>query len=449
MSHSKLLHWIGNLILTPIIQIMNCINTVLVKYGIEYGEDRGRGVIQPGGVAAFQKDRASSNESSMEALLGLFKGSINLHCLSHTITHVGDHLIAIKLKAFKEDLCALNNCHGGNNKAASHWETIFDKCWKPPGNTRWWADLELYIFLQKNFDLLVTFCMTAEKDGDMNGARVTRLADTVDDIYKRAILKFELGIVTIVGSKMVKATYNLEGNSCCALITYDTVQDCSGWLQEHYEHMTFPGVDSEIQRCVDTLLGDEEQYLDMDRTALLSYVFKKGQDIILGGVKYFQRTIIEILAADLEVYKTCRYSNPISMRNNFESTCVMIDFREAVKSLNRFSTAAIEEMVGEWPKYKRFVRDLAIDHDEGNPKVQMLKCTNFWKCNSSALPALSHFARYCFTLTPSSAAAERVFSYLKNSFSVSQMRTTLEDYTQCSIMLQYNAEESEMDDDDT
>ena len=115
--------------------------------------------------------------------------------------------------------------------------------------------------------------------------------------------------------------------------------------------MTFPGVDSEIQRCVDTLLGGEEQFLDMDHPALLSHVFKKGQDIVLEGVKYFQRTIIETLAADLEVYKSCRYANPISMRNNFESTCVMIDFKDAVKDLNRFSTAAIEEMVGEWSNF--------------------------------------------------------------------------------------------------
>ena len=99
---------------------MNYINIVLVKNGIDYGEDRARGVIQAGGVAALQKDRAFSNESSMEALLELFKGSINLHCLNHTITPVGDHLIVANLKAFKENLCALNNCQGVNNKAACH-----------------------------------------------------------------------------------------------------------------------------------------------------------------------------------------------------------------------------------------------------------------------------------------------------------------------------------------
>ena len=56
----------------------------------------------------------------------------------------------------------------------------------------------------------------------------------------------------------------------------------------------------------------------------------------------------------------------------------------------------------------------------------------------SRLPNLATFARYCFTLAPSSAAAERVFFILKNHFFVSQMRRSLEDYTECSVMLQHN-----------
>jgi hypothetical protein len=121
----------------------------------------------------------------------------------------------------------------------------------------------------------------------------------------------------------------------------------------------------------------------------------------------------------------------------------VLEFGEAVKRFSRFKSEEIEEMEGEWPKYKRLVRDFEIEENEGTAKVQMEKCVQFWKCNSSALPAISKFAQYCFTLTPSSAAAERVFSILKNSFSVSQMRTTLEDYTQCSVMLQHNANDVE------
>lgn len=102
-------------------QISNAINTVLVNYNVKYGEAIGDRVTDYGGVFAFQKDRASANELSMVSLQALFKGSANLHCLSHTITHVGEHMKANHAKAFKEDLCALCNAHGGANKAATHW----------------------------------------------------------------------------------------------------------------------------------------------------------------------------------------------------------------------------------------------------------------------------------------------------------------------------------------
>jgi hypothetical protein len=219
--------------------------------------------------------------------------------------------------------------------------------------------------------------MTAENDGDVNGARVSRLAETIENVEKRSILKFELGVVTIVGQKIIKATYNIEGDSCCALITYDTIQDCSDWLTDHYVNMTFPGVNGEIQSCVDTLLDGKETFREMDRPKLVDFIFRKGQEIIMGGVRHFQRTIIESLSSDLEVYKSCRYANPISMRNKFNTASLALEFGEAVKRFNRFKSEEIEEMEGEWPKYKRLVRDFEIDENEGTAKVQMEKCVQF------------------------------------------------------------------------
>ena len=39
-------------------------------------------------------------------------------------------------------------------------------------------------------------------------------------------LKFELGVVRIVGKSLIQATYNLEGDNCCALVTYGTIMNC-------------------------------------------------------------------------------------------------------------------------------------------------------------------------------------------------------------------------------
>ena len=40
-------------------------------------------------------------------------------------------------------------------------------------------------------------------------------------------------------------------------------------------------------------------------------IFKKAKSILRGGIKYFNHTIVDKLAADLEVFKTCRFANPI------------------------------------------------------------------------------------------------------------------------------------------
>ena len=61
----------------------------------------------------------------------------------------------------------------------------------------------------------------------------------------------------------------------------------------------------------------------------------------------------------------------------------------------------------------------------------------------SRLLHLAKLARFCFSLTPSSAGAERVFSMLKNSFTINQLRSSLEDYTACSVMLQHNKKTNE------
>ena len=61
----------------------------------------------------------------------------------------------------------------------------------------------------------------------------------------------------------------------------------------------------------------------------------------------------------------------------------------------------------------------------------------WWKNASVDLPHWSVLARQVLLVQPSSAAAERVFSLLSNSFNEQQLNA-LEDYIEASIMLQYN-----------
>jgi hypothetical protein len=61
----------------------------------------------------------------------------------------------------------------------------------------------------------------------------------------------------------------------------------------------------------------------------------------------------------------------------------------------------------------------------------------WWQANAGNIPAWAEFARLVFTTTPSSAAAERVFSRLRRTFQKTQEHA-LEGLVEATLMAQCN-----------
>ena len=95
-------------------------------------------------------------------------------------------------------------------------------------------------------------------------------------------------------------------------------------------------------------------------------------------------------------------------------------------------------MATEWNLYMAKCRDLVVEEDDGKWQHKMDRAKEFWRTNWPELPNLSKLARYCFTVTASSAAAERVFSVFKHCLSLVQLQSNLEDLSTITIMSQYN-----------
>ena len=87
----------------------------------------------------------------------------------------------------------------------------------------------------------------------------------------------------------------------------------------------------------------------------------------------------------------------------------------------------LSELQEEFPKFMALV-------DGISPEYSVL---NFWRDNTATLPKWSETAKNIMLIQASSAAAERVFSLLNNSFGDQQL-SSLEDYLEASLMLQYN-----------
>ena len=112
------------------------------------------------------------------------------------------------------------------------------------------------------------------------------------------------------------------------------------------------------------------------------------------------------------------------MKHTLVDSSTIDQFAAAFPSL---STQTVAGLKAELPSYKAAVNDI-------DPSVD---AQDWWKRHEQDLPHWCTAFELVLLVQPSSAATERVFSLLKNSFSQSQS-SSLEDYIETSLMLQYN-----------
>ena len=142
------------------------------------------------------------------------------------------------------------------------------------------------------------------------------------------------------------------------------------------------------------------------------------------GLDYFEKHLSSSLKDVLLAFKAARFFSPQKMRD-IQPDADAIDTLKTFPFLN--SPTNLNELKEELPMYLAKVTDL-------NPKIE---CLDWWKENEHSLPCWAHAARKIFLVQPSSVVSERVFSLLNASFS-SQQHSSLQDYIETSLMMQYN-----------
>jgi hypothetical protein len=466
-----------------------------IKTGRIFGVDED-GEFEPGQIIGFQRDRCSVNIAAGDYLKRIYVSAKDLGCLSHTLTHIGDHCRQPRLKKFIEDLIGMMNASGGVNKASSHWYHIFGRRWRNPGNTRWWARFELIIFLHNKlrWNQFIEFINTSSEED--SGAFLRRLKLTMSDPIAVSYIKLEISVISIVCKKIIQVSYVLEGDGPCGIIAYDCIMSIFHHLNDHCHD---PGLFSEsfenedemqteflrdhMAMCRDELISahidnfpSNEAEADMERMEVSSSADlddsnskSDGEygDQVEGGrmakeaplhetydsniktyvygmvssmLAYFKATIYDdigeaSLQNDVKLYKICRIASPIAMRSDPMS---FRSIREEIIALGQFTPSEILDMESDWSKYIRMCNDIPVEVDDGKWETKMNKGMEFWSKKWPELIRLAPLAIYCFTITSSSAAAERVFSRLKNSLSLVQMHSMLEDICETTVMCQYN-----------
>ena len=110
---------------------------------------------------------------------------------------------------------------------------------------------------------------------------------------------------------------------------------------------------------------------------------------------------------------------------NHKSDLVTVDILTSIAFLN--DAAMIANMKNELPRYLARANGIADGIDP----------IRWWKENEAELPFWSAAAKLILLMQPSSALSERVFAILTTAFGHLQ-DLALEDYIECSLMLQFN-----------
>ncbi len=356
--------------------------------------------IAPNMVLAAMRDRASVNDVAMRTISIVYNQILDVGCFSHTLDHVGERMRTHILDDFTKAWVSLF-AHSPKSRLA--WRTQTSLRTPTYSATRWWSKFEVIYQLHKTFGDVSSFL---HRD-DLPPATTAKLLRIVEDECMCRKLKMEIAITVDAMEAFVKATYKLEGDGPIALVAYQQIS----LLYSHVSLEHFPNVNAVARSLANGNSTHERQLIDYAKAACVpAYANFKEK---------FDNDLRPIVLA----FKSARYLSP-SKVNELKPTANDMDSFAAFPFLN---TEAINGLKSELPEYLAAAEDVSDEVD-----VLM-----WWKSHEGTLPKWSSTCKKLLLVQPSSAAAERVFSLLNNSFS-SQQESALEDYIQLSVMLQYN-----------
>ena len=218
----------------------------------------------------------------------------------------------------------------------------------------------------------------------------------------------ELAITVDFGEPFVKATYRLEGDGSLAFSAYEEIVK----LQATISAQNFPNTTAVANKLSSNRPTQKQQ--------LINY----ATECIKPAIVHFKQKFEGDLKPIVTGFKYARYFDPAKVSELCPSSAD-IDQLKAFPFLND----KLEDLKVELPIYM-------AKADGVSPTIDKLE---WWKKHSNELPHWSAACKLVLLVQPSSAAAERVFSLLSNSFG-EQQTSSLEETIElcCSITIGSN-----------
>ena len=351
-------------------------------------------------LLAAMRDRASSNGVAMRTLAIVYPKLLDVGCFSHTIDHVGERFHTPTLSEFGMAWVSL---FAHSPKTRMLWREQTGRSMPTYSATRWWSRWEVYKQLLVQFGDLESFL---QRNEDIAPATRAKLLPFFSNHKRKSTLQIELAATINFGEPFVKATYNLEGDGPLALKCFEIVDAVSAGIRVAHA----PNVEAIARVVSQGAPSVKQQLIDYAKTC------------VQPGFDYFHHQLGSSLKGPLQAFKAARLFSPHKV-HTMQPDITVVDSL----SVFPFLVDATAGLKVELPTYLAKAADVS-------PSFSPLE---WWKANATELPCWSAAARKVLLVQPSSAASERVFSLLKSSFG-DQQDSTLQDYIEASLMLQYN-----------
>ena len=235
-----------------------------------------------------------------------------------------------------------------------------------------------------------------------------KLAEYFADNQKLNALKVELAAIIDAGKPFVQATYKLEGDGLLVFQCYEIISALStSVVLENYPN---------VQAVVKSIAKG--------KTDVQLKWMKHARLCIQPALDYYQEHLqASIMSVPLRAFKAARLFDPHFLNKTKPEHIVL----NTLSAFSFITEPVLLNLKQEFPLYVAAVEDISGDLD----------AILFWKQYANNIPTWKETTAKVLLLQPSSAATERVFSILKNSFGDQQLRS-LEDYLETSLIVQHN-----------
>lgn len=347
-------------------------------------------------VYGFMRDAVSVNNKAAVHLAAQFPKSVDIKCFCHLLHRCGEKLQTPVLHRF---LKAWNSLLSRSPLARAQLKSRISVSPKTCSATRWWSEWEVVNQVCLYWGDVEQFVQQLDSSPQYRDELLDCLR------VSRVDLMLEVAATVDVGERLVKATYNLEGDSFLSISTFDTMQE----IKHHFE-LFAQGHHPNTNAIINNLARD---------VAVKTQMLAKVHSMIEPAAVYFNNQLENEYKESMKFMRAARLCNP----NRISSLRTELSCLEQVPFIDG---AMVARLSSELPVY------ISRASDAGDVAVN-----EWWHSQSNDLPAWSCVARWCALIQPSSASVERVFSLLKHCTTESQEQM-LEDYTEAMIMLRYN-----------